>query len=156
MPEYRFDWIKTAFATNGNVSLAARFVSEDDQSTITEAVFIPRGSHPKGVAEALCRLADNIEKLPTEGASQNGYFRKVPRCELGPVRIELPIGSIDQAQRALERLQATTEVAINLVTNAEPGDEVILFLLRQLFDALAKLIERERTLTALCEFPRFE
>jgi hypothetical protein len=156
MPEYRFDWIKTAFATNGNVSLAARFLTEDDQSTITEAVFIPRGSHPKGVAEALCRLADNVEKLATEGASQNGYFRKVPRRELGPVRIELPIGSIDQAQRALECLRATTEVAINLVTNAEPGDEVILFILQHLFDALNVLIERERTLTPLCEFPRFE
>ena len=52
MPEYRFDWIKTAFATNGNMSLAARFLTEDDQSTISDAVFIPRDSHPQGVAAA--------------------------------------------------------------------------------------------------------
>jgi hypothetical protein len=81
---------------------------------------------------------------------------KSPRREPGPVRIELPIGSIDQAQRALECLQGTTEVAINLVTNAEAGDEVILFMLRHLFDTLAKLIEGERVSSPLCELPRFD
>jgi hypothetical protein len=55
---------------------------------------------------------------------------KSPRREFGPLRIELPFGSIDQAQRALECLQGTTEVAINLVTN----------------DTLAKLIVGERNL----------
>jgi hypothetical protein len=155
MPEYRFDWIKTAFATNGNVSLAAKFLSEDDQSMISEAVFIPRGSHPKGAAEALRRLADNVEKLAAEEPARMDYIPKSPRREFGPVRIEIPIGSIDQARRALECLQGTTEVAINLVTNAEPGDEVILFMLRHLFDTLAKLIERERHLVPLCRLPKF-
>jgi hypothetical protein len=81
---------------------------------------------------------------------------KSSRRELGPVRIELPIGSIDQAQRALECLQGATEVAINLVTNAEAGDEVILFMLRHLFGTLAKLIERERNPLPLCSLPKFD
>jgi hypothetical protein len=155
MPEYRFDWIKTAFATNGNVSLAARFLTEDDQSTITEAVFIARGSHPQGVATALRRLADHVEKLAAEEPARMDNVPKSPRRELAPVRIELPIGSIGQARRALECLQGTTEVAINLVTNAEAGDEVILFMLRHLFDTLAKLIEGERVVP-LCELPCFD
>ena len=155
MPEYRFDWIKTAFATNGNVSLAARFLTEVDQSDISEAVFIPRGSHPKGAAEALRRLADNVEKLAAEEPARMDNIPNSPRRELCSVRVELPIGSINQAQRALECLQGATEVAINLVTNAEPGDEVILFILRHLFDTLAKLIEGERHLVPACRLPKF-
>jgi hypothetical protein len=156
MPEYRFDWIKTAFATNGNMSLGARFLTEDHQLKISDAVFIPRGSHPQGVAAALRRLADNVEKLVAEEPARMDNIPKSCRRELPPVRVELPIGSIDQARRALECLQGATEVAINLVTNAEAGDEVILFMLRRLFDTLAKLIERERVLTRLCELPCFD
>ena len=125
------------------------------RATISDAVFIPRDSHPQGVAAALRRLADNVEKLAAEEQARMANIPNSPRREFGPVRIELPIGSINQAQRALECLQGTTEVAINRVTNGEAGDGVILFMLRHRFDALAKLIEGERLLVPLCRLPKF-
>ena len=37
-----------------------------------------------------------------------------------PVRIELPLGSVDQARRALETIAATVEVGLKVIERATP------------------------------------
>jgi|SRR5580693_2894312 hypothetical protein len=76
-----------------------------------------------------------------------------PRARSGTDRD--PIGSVDQARRALECVSATVAVGLNLVDRSE-DDETTLIGLRRLFDALNVLIERERTIEPLCELPCFD
>jgi hypothetical protein len=78
-----------------------------------------------------------------------------PGRELGPMRIEILLGSVDQARRGLECISATVAVGLNLVDRSE-DDETTLIGLRRLFDALNVLIERERQLVPLCELPCFD
>ena len=82
-----------------------------------------------------------------------------PCREIDPVVIEfeIGIGSVDEARRALECLDATTAVAVNLVNKTDAPDEVKLVGLRRLFDALNVLIERERErkIVPLCSLPKF-
>jgi hypothetical protein len=93
-------------------------------------------------------------------SAKQGEYPKVniiefPGRELGPVRIEIPIGSVDQARRALECVSATVAVGLNLVDRSEDV-ETTLIGLRRLFDALNVLIERERRLVPLCQSPHFD
>ena len=77
--------------------------------------------------------------------------------ELAPVRIEIPLGSVDQARRVLECVEVTIALAQKVIEKAENyDDEVILVGLRQLFAALNALIGQERQLQSVCGLPRFD
>ena len=84
---------------------------------------------------------------------------KFPRREVDHVVIEFEIGlgSVDEARRTLECLEATVAVGLNLCGKIETdGEGVILAGLERLFETLATLIARERGIVPACEFPRFD
>jgi hypothetical protein len=84
---------------------------------------------------------------------------KFPRREVDHVVLEFEIGlgSVDEARRTLECIEATVAVGLNLVNKTDTADEgVILAGLERLFEALATLIARERDIVPGCVLPRFD
>lgn len=100
-------------------------------------------------------LREMMSLSAKQGEHQKLNIIEFPGRELGPVRIEILLGWVDQARRGLECISATVAVALNLIDRGA-DDEVTLTGLRRLFDALNVLIERERQLVPLCELPCFD
>jgi hypothetical protein len=100
-------------------------------------------------------LRETMSSWTKQGEHPKLNIIEFPCRELGPVRIEIPIGSVDQARRGLECISATVAVGLNLIDRGT-DDEITLIGLRRLFDALNVLIERERAIEPLCRLPRFE
>jgi hypothetical protein len=84
---------------------------------------------------------------------------KFPRREVDHAVIEFEIwlGSVDEARRSLECLEATCSIGLKLCEKAETdGEGVILAGLERLFDAYNAQLARERGIVPACSFPRFD
>ena len=84
---------------------------------------------------------------------------KFPRRKADNVVIEFKVwlGSVDEARRTLECLEATCSVGLKLCEKAQTdGEGLILAGLERLFETLATLIARERGIVPACEFARFD
>jgi hypothetical protein len=80
-----------------------------------------------------------------------------PRPELDHAVLEFTIecGSVDEARRSIECLEATLAIADNLLNKTDAADGVKLATLQRLFEAFHSLVLRDRGIQPLCSLPKF-
>jgi hypothetical protein len=91
---------------------------------------------------------DNIINFPARAS--------LARCSSEPtvLEFEIGIGSVDEAWRTLECLQATVTVGLKITEKPE-SEAKILAELHRLFAAFHSLVLRARGLRPLCSLPKF-